>query len=255
MSPDRFDHLLSLIEGRIAKKDTKFRKSITPAERLAITLKFLATGDSQQSMSYSFRVGKATTSNIISETCEAIYECLKDTYLSPPKSSEDWLQISKQFEEMWNLPHVIGCIDGKHVRIECPKLSGTLYYNYKGFFSLVLLAICDANYCFTLFDLGQYRSNNDRGVLLNSELGHMFDADLINVPQERRLDNNDDCFLPYFLFGDEIFPLKTWLMRPYPGLKANEQEKVYNSGADPDRLTRLAEVGQIFKKKVGSHLS
>ena len=113
-------------------------------------------------LSFSFRIGKATVSKIISETCDAIYTVLKDTYLSPPQSKEEWLEISSKFEELWDMPHVIGCLDGKRSRIECPNLSGTLYHNYKGFFSIVLLAICDANYCFTLFDLGQFGSNNDR---------------------------------------------------------------------------------------------
>ena len=64
MSPDRFDHLLSLVKPLIEKKDTNFRKAISAQERLAITLRFLATGDSQQSLSFSFRVGKATVSKI-----------------------------------------------------------------------------------------------------------------------------------------------------------------------------------------------
>ena len=75
---------------------------------------------------------------------------------------------------MQNMSHIIGSIDGKHIPMECPKLNGTLYYNNKGLFSMVLLAICDANYCFTLFDLGQYRSNNDSRVLANSQMGQMF---------------------------------------------------------------------------------
>ena len=64
MSPDRFEHLLSLVEHKITTEDTRFSKSIPAAERLAITLKFLATGDAQQSLSYSFRIGKTTVSNI-----------------------------------------------------------------------------------------------------------------------------------------------------------------------------------------------
>ena len=46
------------------------------------------------------------------------------------------------------MPHVIGALDGKHIAMDCPKGSGTQDYNYKGFYSLVLLAVCDAKYNF-----------------------------------------------------------------------------------------------------------
>lgn len=182
MSPNRFQHLLGLVSPLISKKDTNMRKAITPEERLALTLRFLATGDSQQSLSFSFRIGKATLSRIIAETCDAIYEVLKDAYLSVPKTKDDWLKISQDFEEKWNMPHAVGCIDCKHIRIECPKLTGTQYYNYKGFFSILLMAICDANYCFTVIDIGQYGSNNDSGILASSVMGEMFDRDEMNLP-------------------------------------------------------------------------
>ena len=227
MSPERFENLLHMVAPTIQKQDTKFREAISAEERLVVTLRFLATGDAQQSISYSFRIGKTTLSHIISETCDAIYQCLKDTYLSPPTSEDDWLKIAGLFEEKWNMPHVLGAIDGKHMRIECPKLTGSQYFNYKGFFSLVLLAICDANYCFTMFDLGQYGSNNDNGVLLNSEMGQMFQENELKVPKSRPRDGIDGS-LPFYLLGDEIFPLKTWLMRPYPGHSLDEERRVYN---------------------------
>ena len=174
---------------------------------------YTKTGDSQQSLSFSFRIGKANVSKIISEICDAIYIVLKDTCFSPPQSQEEWLEISRKFEELWDMPHVIGCLDGKHIRMECPELSGTLYHNYKGFFSIVLLAICDANYCFTLFDLGQLGSNNDSGVLASSQMGEMFEDELLHVPEDRKLNDSDNENLTYFLLGNEIFPLKKWLMR------------------------------------------
>ena len=106
------------------------------------------------------------------------------------------------------MPHGIGCIDGNHIRVECPKFSGTLYFNYKGFYSIMLMAMCDANYCFTLLDLGQYGSNNDSGsILVNSEMGKMFHNDQLNVPADCKLSEHNEQILSYFLLGDEFFPL------------------------------------------------
>lgn len=85
--------------------------------------------------------------------------------MSPPLTSDDSKQMAIDFEEMWQFLHVLGTIDRKHIQIEAPTKTGTLYYNYKGFFSTVLLAVCDAGYNFTLVDVGQYGSNNDSGVL------------------------------------------------------------------------------------------
>ena len=90
------------------------------------------------------------------------------------------------------------------------------------------MALCDANYCFTLFDLRQYGSNNDSGILANSEMGKLFEEDQLNVPPDCKLSKDDEHSLPYFLLGDEIFPLKKWLMRPYPGKNASEEERIYN---------------------------
>ena len=227
MTPNRFEHLLSLVGPMIQKKTTRFRMPISAPQRLALTLRYLATGESQQSLSFSYRVGKATVSKIVSETSSAIYNALKNPYLKNPSLRNEWLTIASGFEETWNFPHCLGAIDGKHIRIECPKLSGTYYYNYKGFYSIILLAICDSNYCFTLFDLGHYGSNNDSGVLANSVMGKMIDSKKMGIPEASKYATCDFDPLPYFLVGDEIFPLKTWLMRPYPG-KLDKEQRIFN---------------------------
>ena len=84
MSPQGFDHLLSLVGSSIKKSDTNFRKAIPPAECVAITLRSLASGESQHSLSFLFRVGRSAISRIIIETLDAIYASLSDTYLTLP---------------------------------------------------------------------------------------------------------------------------------------------------------------------------
>ena len=227
MSKERFDHLLNMVREKITKKNTRMREAISAEERLVITLRYLASGMSQQDLCYSFRVGRTTASNIVSDVCVALYDVLSPIYLKPPSTKNEWRKISNDFESLWDLPHCIGAIDGKHIGIDCPKKTGTKYFNYKGFFSIILMAVCDAKYNFTLFDVGQYGSSNDSGALKVSEFGKAFDKHLFNYPDsEKILGCSKD--LPFFLVGDEIFPLKDWLMRPYPGKELDESRQVFN---------------------------
>ncbi|XP_026474284.1 uncharacterized protein LOC113382175 [Ctenocephalides felis] len=81
MTHQDFQHLLERIAPRITKQDTHLRKSISPSERLTLTLRFLATGDSYQSLSYLFRIPPTTISRIVPEVCDALYLELKNDYL------------------------------------------------------------------------------------------------------------------------------------------------------------------------------
>ena len=121
MSPYRFEHQLSLVAPLMWKKSTKLRSPISDAERLTLTLRYLATGDSQQFQSFNFKIGRSTVSNIIRETRDAIWMQLHATYVSTPKSPQEWKRISEEFSSVWNLPHCIGAGDGKHVAIDCPE--------------------------------------------------------------------------------------------------------------------------------------
>jgi len=80
--------------------------------------------------------------------CEAIWNALHPTYLSE-MNREEWTKVAKQFYSKWQFPNCIGALDGKHIKIRCPPQSGSFYFNYKQYFSIVLLASCDAQYKFT----------------------------------------------------------------------------------------------------------
>ena len=95
--------------------------------------------------------------------------------------------------------------------IQAPKLSGSQFYNYKGTFSTILLAAADANYCFIFVDVGEYGSSHDGTVFAKSSLGRGLEDGCLDLPCP------PPDGLQYVFLGDEAFPLKANLLRPYPG--------------------------------------
>lgn len=93
--------------------------------------------------------------------------------------------------------------------IEKPARSGSLYHNYKGTFSIVLLALVDHDLKFIAVDVGAYGSNSDGGIFRNSALGKSFAADTLHVPPPAALPGAPELGkLPYTIVGDDAFPLR-----------------------------------------------
>lgn len=87
------------------------------------------------------------------------------------EKSEDRINISKQFFDRTKFPNYIGAVDGKHVRIKQPQKTGSEFYNYKNFFSLVILTLVDADYCFISIDVGSCGGHGDSNIFKNSSFG------------------------------------------------------------------------------------
>ena len=75
--------------------------------------------------------------------------------------------------------------------------------------------------------MGQYGRNNDRGVLANSAMGEMMENDELGIPVLSKLRSCSFDTPPYFFLRDEIFPLKTWLMRSLLG-KLDDNQQIFN---------------------------
>ncbi|GFX43080.1 DDE Tnp4 domain-containing protein [Trichonephila clavipes] len=80
-------------------------------------------------------------------------------------------KVAQQYSTKWNFPNCIRAIDGKHIRIKAPKNSRSLFYNYKDYHSMVMLAVVDADCKFTAVDVGSYGREGDAGIYLKSEIG------------------------------------------------------------------------------------
>ena len=179
-----------------------------------------------QTVAWSFMVGKSTAQGIIKETCEVLWKNLAPVYLKTP-TKESFKQIAQVFEEVWNFPFCLGAIDGKHISIQAPNKSGTEYFNYKKFFSIVLLAACDAKYRFTMVDIGAHGSLSDGAVFKDSEMGKALDRGNLPIPGPKYLPGSTNE-VPYVFVADEAFPLKSYIMRPFPGRGLSETQKIFN---------------------------
>ena len=161
------------MKPKITKETTRFRLPISPEEKLAITLRFLAIGETYKSLMYQYRVSEVSISRFVPEVCQVIIESFLEEYMSLPDSKEKWLSVAKEFEEKWQFPNCVGAIDGKHVPLINPFNSGSTYFNYKSFFSIVLFVLVNVDYKFLYVNVGCQDRINDGGVFKNSELYHL----------------------------------------------------------------------------------
>ena len=167
-------------------------------------------------MAGRFRVSTAAVSDAVYQVCDAIYGVMQPMYMRDPTET-DWMRIERKFAKRWHFPNCIGAIDGKHVCMKKPDNSSSVFHNYKGYSSVVLMAIVDADYKFTYIDVGSFGSNADSSVFQFSNVGKRFNRDQLNVPPRKKLDDLPNSpYLPHCLVGDEAFPLQINLMRPYP---------------------------------------
>ena len=103
--------------------------------------------------------------------------------LQIPKTEQEWLAVAKQYQALWNFPHAVGAIDGKHVVLHCPRNSASEYFNYKNAFSVVLFALADANYSFMFVDVGYQGRISDSGAFTNTELYMKLETKTLRLPQ------------------------------------------------------------------------
>lgn len=189
--------------------------------------RYLATGESFRSMAFTYRISHNYISVIVRDVLEALCNKLVPIFLKQP-SKEDFIAIAEHFLEKWNFPNCCGAIDGKHIRILCPKNSGSLFFNYKSFFSIVLLAVVDAQYKFVCIDVGAYGKEGDSNIFNKSSMFTLINNDEF-MPEEKPLPDSDTP-LPYVIVGDEAFKLSRHVLRPYPRDQCNNdiEKRVFN---------------------------
>ncbi|KAL8567704.1 hypothetical protein ACOMHN_009012 [Nucella lapillus] len=187
--PEQFQNILARVGPALTKRRTNYREPLEPGLKLALVLPHFASGDNYKSLMYGFRVSKSSNVKMVPDVAEAIIEEYGDEL--------------------------------------CPRRGGSVYYNYKGYHSIILFAAADAYYKFTWVDVGANGSASDCQVFNSSELKEAIEDDTISFPDPDPLPG-DNVDMPYFLAGDNAFPLRTWLMKPFSRRELDNDERIFN---------------------------
>ena len=205
----------------------RYRHPLEPGLKIATTLWFLATGNSFQSMEFGWRSAHNTIGKFVPEVCDTIVEEYAADVFHTPTTPDGWQKVTRGFQDRWNFPHVCRALDSKHVAVQKPQNTGSIYYNYKGFFSIVMLVLCDANYRAIWAHVGSHGSESDCGIYNDSPMFQGVQEGTINLPLPEPLPNdNEDT--PYFFIGDDAFPLREHMLKPYSARYLNQDQLVFN---------------------------
>ena len=153
-----------------------------------------------------------------------------------PLTKEEWEYIIDQTNSRWQFPNCYAAADGKHIGIICSKNCGSQFYNYKGFFRIVLLAFVDYDYKFLIAEVGCQGRISDVGVFRNSAFNLALSNNSLNLPDPKPLPATNDPFcgttskpkkIPMVFVADDAFPLIKHSMKPYGRKDFSDQERVF----------------------------
>ena len=99
----------------------------------------------------------------------------------------------------------------------------------KHFFSVILLALVDANYRFIYVDIGAAGRAGDSGVFGESTLKKALSSNNLNLPPPKSIQGISQK-IDYRIFGDDAFPMATNLMKPYPHRNLERGKRIFKYG-------------------------
>ncbi|KAK3931994.1 Protein ALP1-like [Frankliniella fusca] len=246
MTPEAFDRLLKLVRPHLTKYS--WREAISPGERLAIALRYYASGDKYTSLSFLFRVSDQAISNIVLEVSAVIWNVLEPIVFETP-SQENWLKIAAGFDLLWQFPHCLGAIDGKHIFMKKPAHSGSRNYNFKGRFSMVLMGIADARRKFLYAYVGASGKRGDSDIFNNSPFGKLLNEKALDLPPACHYDGIEED-LPFVFIGDGAFDKKPNLVNTFQRSNGilSAPKRVFNSRFSRARHCIEDAFGLLYKR-------
>ncbi|XP_039968544.1 uncharacterized protein LOC120780317 [Bactrocera tryoni] len=204
MKRNSFIKLCNMLKG-LEKKNTNYR--------IAIALYALGSSAEYRTIGNMFGIGKSTVCSILIDFCHEVWRCLWPLYLKKFPMNEIQLREYLNGFESLGFPQVLGAIDGCHIEVPPAAEDAVDYYNYKGWYSTVLLALVDARCRFIYINVGSPGRCNDSSIFERSSLKSELAQSTIFKDMSKQISSVN---VPVVLLGDSASKFDEHLMKLYP---------------------------------------
>ncbi|KAL6729983.1 hypothetical protein Aduo_000989 [Ancylostoma duodenale] len=175
-------------------------------------LRYTGHGSSYEALSAEFSCGERTLSAVVDEVTEAIIKVLFERAF-PTLGRVHFVSIAHRTQARYNYPRALGFLDVKHVAIKKRAHSGSVYFYYEKFHSIILMACCDCDYNIIAFDDGAPGRTGDAGVFRDFDIKKWIAQNEHLFPETRELGSVGP--VQYHFLVDSGFGQDFRLIRPY----------------------------------------
>uniref|UniRef100_A0A336L2I1 CSON003839 protein n=1 Tax=Culicoides sonorensis TaxID=179676 RepID=A0A336L2I1_CULSO len=198
----------------LEKQITQFRVPIPREKRIGIALYTLGSSAEIRTISNLFGVGDSTVRAILLEFIDALLDKFEKRMINAyPPTQQKIEEITAGFESEWKFIQVYGAVDGCQIEIQPPGITKTDFINYKGWFSLNVLACCDFRYRITYLNIGSPGRVHDSHIFEESKLKEQHSNNELFYINSKIINGYR---VPCLILGDSAFRLRNYVMKPYP---------------------------------------
>ncbi|CAJ0606312.1 unnamed protein product [Cylicocyclus nassatus] len=219
--PNEFENLYQRIGSRL-EHFTTHAGPISGRHRLMVYLRYVTQGITFKAYALDIGISISTVAAIVREVTEAIIIDMHSEAFPRIKRGK-FIQVARITQERYDYPRAVGFLDGKHIHIKKPARSGSIFYNYQHYNSIILLALCDCDHRIIAYDVGAPGRADDAGVLRDSALKRFLDRHDNVFPLTTELGNVGP--VQYHILVNGGFGQGHRFIRPYREAEADTPDK------------------------------
>ncbi|XP_067644473.1 uncharacterized protein [Eurosta solidaginis] len=185
------------------------KKSFSAEERIAITLKYLATGEVHSCRNYCFRASKPVILKMIANICLNIYELLKDLFVSLPKTDEQWQNVANEFQRKHCMPNCAGHLAMQEIKFHSTSRAEE-QMDYINKHPLIFTSIVDSSNNFLYTDIEKTQAGAFDEIYEKSTIRNMIETYKVKLPVSNEA--QDGVGQSYYFASKCGLPLKPYLL-------------------------------------------